>query len=152
MVWFSQEEAAATAMISKLIFSWADGIDRHEGLNLAPFIAADCRYVVRGMPRSGPEGVVEFYRGRLEEFKQKSAAPPTQRHAISNLLIEFIAPGKASARFLLTYYASAQKAPVTDFQGPMAVADCHMYCSLEDDKHWRISSFESVQSFVRAAT
>jgi SnoaL-like domain len=149
MVWLSHEEAAATAMISKLIISWAAELDRNDGVNLAPLIATDCRYMVRGIPRNGPKGVVDFYRGRLDELKQTPAGPPTQRHVVSNLLIDFNAPGKASVSFLLTYYASPQKPPVTDFQGPVAVADCHMDCSLEADDHWRISSFDSVQSFVR---
>lgn len=151
MVMFTDQEAAAAAAITKLIFSWASEIDHNEGVNLAPLIAADCRYMARGVPRSGPQGVVDFYKGRLEELQQTPAGAPTQRHVISNLIVDVTAPNKAKTSFLLTYYLSTMKPPCTDMNGPLAIADCWMDCSREADGHWRIASFDSVQNFIRAA-
>jgi len=152
MVMFTDQEATAVASITRLIFGWANEIDRNEGLGLAPYIAADCRYMARGVPRHGPQGVVEFYTTRLEDLKQTPAGPPTQRHVISNLIVDFTAPDRARVDFLLTYYFSTMQQPCTDMNGPLAVADVWMDCTREADGHWRISSFDSVQNFIRAAS
>ena len=151
MVWFSEEQSAAAVMIHQLITGWAHELDRNEGVTLAPFIADDCVYMARGVPRHGPEGVLRFYRERLAELNQQPAGPPTLRHVISNLLINFTGSDNASVDFLLTFYSSPKKPPVTDFQGPTAVADCHMDCSRGTDGRWRIASFDSVQNFVATA-
>ncbi len=149
LVWFTGEQSAAAAAIHQLINAWAATLDRSNGLDLGPLIAEECVYIVRGIPRRSRDDVLKFYCDRLAELERTPAGPPTQRHVISNLLLDFTADGKVGVDFLLTYYMSPKKPPVMDMQGPTAVADCHMDCSRAEDGHWRIASFDSVQSFVR---
>jgi SnoaL-like domain len=152
LIKLSQDEVAATVMITTLITRWATELDRNNGLTLAPLIAEDCSYTNRGIPRHSPAEVIQFYRDRLDELNRTPAGPPTQRHVITNLLMEFPEDGKASVDFLLTYYLSSQKPPVTDMDGPTAIADCHMDCSRDANGCWRIASFDSVQNFIRGSS
>jgi len=152
LIKLNQDDVAATLMITKLITRWATELDRNNGLTLAPLIAEDCSYTNRGISRHSPAEVIQFYRDRLDELNRTPAGPPTQRHVISNLLIDFLEDDKASADFLLTYYLSSQQPPVTDLDGPTAIADCHMDCSRDAKGYWRIASFDSVQNFVRKSS
>jgi hypothetical protein len=150
MVCLTSEQAHASAVIHQLITAWATELDRNNGLGIAPLLTEDCAYMARGSPRQGREEAARFYRERLAELTRSPDGPPTLRHVISNLLIDFAGDDRASVDFLLVYFSSPNKPPVLDFRGVTALADCHMDCRRDTDGHWRIASFDSTQSFVRA--
>lgn len=142
------EQTMTIVAVQQLIYSWARELDFNEGLGMSELIAQSCKYRVRGSVREGPEAVSSFYRERLEQLEQAGGAP-TQRHVVSNVIVAPDGPDRAEVTFSLVYFASSQKPPVTDFKGPIAVADCMMTCVREGDGHWRISMFDSSQSFQR---
>ncbi len=140
--------AVAIVAIQQLVYDWASELDVHDGVHMATLVSKDCTYHVRGMAREGRNAVVQFYAERLAELQAKGVTM-TQRHAISNIRIQFENDGEAQFTFLLTYYMSFSAAPVSGYTGPTAVADCSMRAVLEDG-NWRISFFDSVQTFKQA--
>ncbi len=149
MVQFTAEQAVAAASITQLVNLWASELDLNDGLSIAPMVAANCEYTVRGEPRQGREEVVKFYQQRMEEMQAAPTGLPFQRHVISNLLFQFNDDGRVDASFLLTYYAAFRKPPIEGFEGPVAVADCKMqFC--QEEGGWKIARFTSVQNFYRA--
>lgn len=148
MAKFEPGQALAAIAIQQLVNDWGEELDNHEGLNMGQLVSRDCTYHVRNAPRHGREAVVQFYAQRLKELQDKGVVM-TQRHAISNLRVRFASESEAEMTFLLTYYMSFSKPPVTDLSGPVAVADCQMRATLESDGHWRIAFFDSVQNFKR---
>lgn len=149
MVKLSTQQVADTVMIQQVVSAWATDLDRNEGLKLKPLLAEGCSYTVRGEPRHGPDEVIKFYEGRLAEFQKTPSGPPSMRHVVTNFVVDFAGEDEASATFLLTFYMSAQKIPVTDMDGPVAVADVDMKFRRETDGHWRIAFFDSIQTFVK---
>jgi hypothetical protein len=115
---------------------------------MAALVSKNCTYNVRGAARHGRDAVAQFYAERLAELQAKGTAM-TQRHAISNIRIHFESGSEARFTFLLTYYMAFSKPPVSGYTGPTAVADCSMRATLEDGS-WRISYFDSVQTFKQA--
>lgn len=146
MVWFSAEQTASIVTIQQLITAWATDLDKTGGAHLGPLLTDDTAYRCRADIRHGRDAVEDFYRQRGLEM---GATSPTMRHVVSNFLVTFGADDTARVDFLLTYYFSLSAAPVTDFTGPLALADVWMDVARGADGHWRIASFDSVQSFVR---
>ncbi len=149
MVKLSTQQVADTVMIQQLITAWATELDQKEGLSIRPLIAQDCAYTVRGEPRHGPDEVVKFYETRFAELEKTPNGTPTMRHVVTNFLIDFTGEDEASATFLLTFFLSPKKPPITDMDGPVALAEVDMKFRREADGHWRISYFDSVQTFQK---
>jgi hypothetical protein len=139
----------AIIAIQQLVHEWATELDVHDGIHMAGLVSKNCTYHVRGLAREGRDAVAQFYVDRLAEFQAKSIIM-TQRHAISNIRVQFDSDSEARFTFLLTYYMSFSEAPVSGYTGPTAVADCSMRAILENG-NWRISFFDSVQIFKQAA-
>jgi len=74
---------------------------------------------------------------------------PTQRHALSNLRVSFGGDAEASITFTLVYFTTAGMASGLNHADPAAVADVRVNCRRDDDGHWRISKFDSNQTFKR---
>ena len=138
----------AIIAIQQLVHDWASELDVNEGLHMAALVSRDCIYNVRGAPRHGRDAVAQFYAERLAELQAKGTVM-TQRHAISNIRVQFESDSEARFTFLLTYYMAFTTPPVAGYTGPTAVADCSMRGVLEDGS-WRISFFDSVQTFKQA--
>jgi uncharacterized protein (TIGR02246 family) len=144
---FELEQVASILAVQQLINEWGSELDVNEGLNMGPLVTEDCRYTVRGVERQGRDEVVKFYKARLAEFEATPAGTPTQRHVLSNMRISFKNADEARIDFLLTYYLGFSKPPVTTTATPVAVADVWMDVRRDADGHWRIASFDSVQTF-----
>lgn len=147
MAKFSLEEAASWIAIQQLINDWGYELDVNNGLNIAELVTQSCNYTVRGVARLSRDDVAAFYKGRLAEFPD---GPPTQRHAQTNLRVQFSSASKASITFTLIYFTTAMIAAGADAADPTAVADVVMDVERCDDGHWRIAMFDSSQCLVRS--
>jgi ketosteroid isomerase-like protein len=146
----TMEQSLAIASIQQLINDWAYELDVNNGLHIANLVTEDCHYVVRGAPRPGRAAVEQFYKERLASFaSQPGGAPPLQRHTLSNLRVSFHTATKVSITFTLVYFTTAGMSSGAKHADPAAVADVKMDCRRDADGEWRISMFDSGQSFVR---
>jgi hypothetical protein len=145
LVKFTNEQGAAWAAIQELINEWARDLDLHNGQHVGQFMADDVHYAVGATPRLGRADVEAFYRERLERLSATPEGPPTHRHMITNLCIEFRSATEASTTFSMIYFNSmyAQTRPEA-----MATADVRMIIRATDGD-WRIARFESNQPFHR---
>lgn len=146
MAKFTTEEALAWVAIQQLINDWGYELDINNGLNIADLVTEDCHYTVRAVPRLSRADVAAFYKGRIDEFPD---GPPVQRHAQTNLRVQFKSADEASITFTLIYFTTAMVAAGADPADPTAVADVRMDVKRCEDGHWRISLFDSAQSLVR---
>ncbi len=147
MAKFTTEEAVAWVAIQQLINDWGYELDVNNGLNIANLVTEDCNYTVRAVARSSREEVAAFYKSRITEFPD---CPPIQRHAQTNLRVQFKSAKEASITFTLVYFTMAMVAAGASPADPTAIADVVMDVQCCDDGHWRISMFDSAQSLVRA--
>ncbi len=148
MAKFTSQEAVAWVAIQQLINDWGYELDVNNGLNIADLVTEDCNYTVRAVPRLSRADVAAFYKTRLAEFPD---GPPVQRHAQTNLRVQFNSPCEASITFTLIYFTTAMIAAGADAADPTAVADVRMEVKCCDDGHWRISMFDSAQCLIRTA-
>lgn len=149
MAKFDAEQTAAIAAIQQVINEWGDELDKNDGLKMleADVLAEDCRYFVGGEWREGRAAVARFYKERKERLEAAGGAP-VMRHIMSNYRVTFTARDKAEVGFLLLFFARVGTPPF-DTCDPSAVADVRMECRCEADGHWRISRFDSGQTFRR---
>ncbi len=147
MAKFDIEQTMAWVAIQQLINDWGYELDVNNGLNIAGLVTEHCNYTVRGVPRLSRADVAAFYKGRIAEFP---GGPPVQRHAQTNLRVQFKTADQASITFTLVYFTTAMVAAGADPADPTAVADVVMDVERCDDGHWRIAMFDSAQSLVRA--
>jgi uncharacterized protein (TIGR02246 family) len=140
------EETIAWVAIQQLINQWGQELDVNNGLKIGDLVTEDCAYTVRGVERSGRGEVEAFYQARLGEFPD---GPPVQRHAQTNLVVEFTNPDAAAITFTLVYFTTAIVAAGASEADPCAVADVRMEVRRCADGHWRIALFDSAQSLVR---
>ena len=150
MAKLSMEQALARAELQELINAWAYELDMHNGLHISGLVTEDCIYILGGNPRNGRAAVEKFYQDRLTRLSAQPEGVPTQRHALSNLRVNFGSPTAASITFTLVYFTTAGMAAGLNHADPAAVADVRMDCRREDDGHWRIAKFDSNQTFRRA--
>ncbi len=149
MAKFSAEQAAAVAAVQQVINEWGDELDRNDGLKMleADVLTEDCRYFVGGEWREGRVAAAKFYAERKVRLEAAGGAP-VMRHIMSNYRVNFTGPADADVGFLLLFFAAVGTPPF-DTCNPMAVADVRMQCRREADGHWRISKFDSEQTFIR---
>jgi hypothetical protein len=147
---FDLEETRVVISVQQLINDWAQDLDLHNGLHIADLVTGDCNYNVGGARREGRPAVEKFYQERLQRLSAQPGGVPTQRHILSNLRVTFRNAGEVSITFSLVYFTTAGMASGLNHADPAAVADVRMDCRLEDDGHWRISMFDSNQTFRRA--
>jgi hypothetical protein len=147
---FSSEQSVAVTAIQQLIGDWAHDLDVHNGLHVPDLVTENCIYHVGGFRREGRVAVGQHYRDRLERLAAQPSGLPLQRHLVSNLRVSFRSESEVSITFGLLYFmvTGASGAPVPTL--PVAVADVRMECQRCDDDEWRISAFDSNQTFVRA--
>jgi ketosteroid isomerase-like protein len=143
------EQALAVASIQHLIHDWAYELDVNNGLHIANLVTEDCHYVVRNAPRLGRAAVEQFYKERLATLSAQPAGVPTQRHTLSNLRVKFRSSTDVSITFTLVYFTTAGMTSGLGHADPAAVADVRMDCRRDADGEWRISKFDSNQTFQR---
>lgn len=146
MAQFTIEQTMAWVAIQQLINEWGRELDANNGLGIGPLVTEDCKYTVRAVERHGRGEVEAFYAGRLAEFPD---GPPVQRHAQTNLVVDFTGPDSADIAFTLVYFTTAIVAAGASEADPCAVADVEMKVRRDRDGHWRIAAFDSAQSLVR---
>ncbi len=146
MAKFTPDEAVAWVAIQQLINDWGYELDVNNGLQIADLLTETCSYTVRGVPRLSRADVAAFYQARLSEFPD---GPPIQRHAQTNLRVQFKNADEASITFTLIYFTTAIVAAGASEADPCAVADVVMDVKRCEDGHWRIAMFDSAQSLVR---
>lgn len=149
MARFTAEQAHAVVEIQQLINDWGYELDLSNGKNVGDLVTEDCVYVVRGEARNGRAAVVRFYADRLAQLTGTPEGVPTNRHAISNLRVDFRSAGEASITFSLTFFSTLGVAAGTDHADPALYADVRMVCRREADGHWRIARFDSTPVFRR---
>lgn len=149
MAKFSAEQAAAVAAIQQVINEWSDELDRNDGLKMstADVLTQDCRYNVGGEWREGLAATAKFYTDRKARLEAAGGAP-VMRHLITNYRVKLTSDEHAEVGFLLLFFAAVGTPPF-DTCDPAAVADVRMECRRESDGHWRISMFDSGQTFRR---
>jgi len=152
MAKFTIEQALVVAEVQQLINDWARELDVHNGLHIAGLVTEDCAYSVGGAAHQGRESVAKFYNDRLARLTAKPQGVPTQRHTLSNLRVEFRASDEVSITFSLVYFTTAGMASGLNHADPAAVADVRMNCRRDSDAEWRISKFDSNQTFRRVPT
>ncbi len=145
----TMEQSLVIASVQQLINDWAYELDVNNGLHIAGLVTEDCKYVVGGVPREGRAGVEKFYRDRLERLSAQPDGVPTQRHMLSNLRVSFRSATEVSITFSLLYFTTAGMTSGLNHADPAATADVRMDCRQESDSHWRISAFDSNQTFKR---
>jgi ketosteroid isomerase-like protein len=143
------EQSLVIASVQHLINDWAAELDVNNGLNIAGLVTEDCSYNVGGAMRQGRPEVEKFYRDRLARLSAQPEGVPTQRHTLSNLRVSFRAAKEVSITFTLVYFTSAGMASGLNHADPAAVADVRMNCRRDADGEWRISMFDSNQTFKR---
>jgi uncharacterized protein (TIGR02246 family) len=147
MAKFDNGQTMAWVAIQQLINDWGYELDVNNGLQIADLVTEQCSYTVRAVERKSREEVAAFYKDRIAEFPD---GPPVQRHAQTNLRVQFSSADEAAITFTLVYFTMAMVAAGADPADPTAVADVRMNVKRCDDGHWRISLFDSAQSLVRA--
>ena len=150
MAKFTIEQAVTAAAVQQLINDWAHELDVHNGLHISDLVTEDCTYILGGTPRNGRAAVAQFYQDRLKRLSAQPQGVPTQRHALSNLRINFRSADAVSITFTLVYFTTAGMASGLNHADPAAVADVRMDCRREADGEWRIALFDSNQTFKRA--
>ena len=143
------EQSIAFAAVQQLINEWAHELDIHNGLHIADLVTEDCSYMGRGTELKGRDAVVKFYKDRLEQLSATPAGVPIHRHTLSNLIVTFGSASEVSITFTLLYFTTAGMASGTNHADPAAVADVRMNCRCDADGEWRISKFDSNQTFRR---
>jgi hypothetical protein len=146
MAKFTVEQAADWVAIQQLTNDWGYELDVNNGLNIGDLVTEECSYTVRAVERKTREEVKAFYKGRIAEFPD---GPPIQRHAQTNLRVQFDGADTADITFTLVYFTTAIVAAGASEADPCAVADVRMRCQRCEDGHWRIAMFDSEQSLVR---
>ena len=149
MAKFDQEQTIAVASIQQLINDWAFELDVNNGLQISDLVTTDCVYTVAGSTRQGRTEVAKFYQERMQRLSAQPNAIPTQRHTLSNLRVSFHKSDSVSITFTLVYFTTAGMASGLNHADPAAVADVRMDCRRDSDGHWRISKFDSNQTFKR---
>lgn len=150
MAKFNADQVAGVLAIKQAIYEWGDELDLHNGLSMVErdCLTKDVEYFVGGEWRHGLDAVKEFYEGRVKAQKEAGALM-VMRHCISNLKVTFTSDSHAKADFLLQFFAKAGEPPFHGYCDPLAVADVWMECRKDEDGHWRISKFDSTQTFIR---
>lgn len=146
------EQLPIIASVQQLINDWAYELDVNNGLKISDLVTEDCSYNVAGSLRQGRAAVEQFYRERLERLSAQPGGVPTQRHMLSNLRVNFRSDKEVSITFSLLYFTTAGMASGTNHADPAAVADVRMDCRQDADGEWRISKFDSNQTFRRVVS
>jgi hypothetical protein len=144
------EQTVAFAAIQLLTNEWATELDVHNGLHISDLVTEDCNYTVGGSPRLGRAAVEKFYQERLKRLSALPEGVPTQRHILSNLRATFRSADEAAITFSLVYFTTAGMKSGLNHADPAAVADVRMNCQRDGQGEWRISMFDSNQTFRRA--
>jgi len=146
---FSAEQVADVMAIKQVIYEWGDELDVREGLAMieTDVLTEDCQYFVGGEWRDGRAEAAKFYSDRYERLKEADAVP-LMRHFITNLKVSFTSEAHVKADFLLLFFAKVGEAPLMECD-PLASADVWMECSRDAGGDWRISRFDSKQTFIR---
>lgn len=152
MAKFTIEQALVVAEVQQLINDWAHELDVNNGLQIAALVTEDCTYTVGGAAHQGRASVAKFYNDRLARLSALPQGVPTQRHTLSNLRVEFRASNEVSITFSLVYFTTAGMASGLNHADPAAVADVRMNCRRDAEGEWRISKFDSNQTFRRVPT
>lgn len=151
MAKFTVEQAADVIAVQQVINEWGDELDQNSGLKIleADVLTEDCRYNVGGEMREGRAAAAKFYVDRAERLKA-AGGMPVMRHVHTNFRVSITGADTARANFMLLFFVGAGEPP---FLGaacdPVALAEVWMDCRRDADGQWRISSFDSVQTFRR---
>lgn len=143
------EQSLVIASVQQLINDWAQELDINNGLKIADLVTEDCHYTVRGAPRLGRAAIEQFYQERLQQLSAQPGGAPVQRHTLSNLRVNFGSDTEVSISFTLVYFTTAGMKSGLNHADPAAVADVRMNCRRDKDSQWRISKFDSEQTFRR---
>jgi hypothetical protein len=146
---FTVEQAQTSAAVQQLINDWATELDINNGLNVSGLVTEDCNYSVGGTPRLGRAAVAGFYQERLKRLSAQPDGPPTQRHILSNLRLNFRNADQVSITFSLVYFTTAGMKSGLNHADPAAVADVRMDCRRDQAGEWLIAMFDSNQTFKR---
>jgi ketosteroid isomerase-like protein len=144
---FTLEQAASVAAINQVINQWAVELDINDGLAIASLVTEDVEYQM-GASKSRAE-VEAFYQSRFERLSALPEGKPVQRHALSNLIVTFTSDTEAAITFTLIYFTTAGMTSGINHADPAAVADVRMRLRADAEGDWRISYFDSGQSFKR---
>ena len=150
MAKFTLEQTAAIAAIQQVVNEWGNELDQNDGLKMteADVLTEDCRYNVGGAWRAGRAEAAQFYTERKPRLEAQGGAP-VMRHIISNFRVSFESETQAKVGFLLLFFAKVGTPPFTDYCDPLALAEVRMECRRDADGEWRISYFDSGQTFRR---
>jgi SnoaL-like domain len=147
---FAPEQVADVLAVQQLVNEWATELDVNNGLKIAELLTEDCRYNVGGEWRKGRAEAVKFYVERIPRLAATPGGVPVLRHVLCNPRVTFTSATEAGIAFGLVYFSTAALQMGLKAADPLAVADVSMTARKESDGHWRLSSFDSVQTLTRA--
>jgi hypothetical protein len=147
---FSAEQAAAVAAIQQVINEWGDELDQNSGRKIteAQVLTDDVEYFVGGEWRTGVAATAQFYHERWDRLIAAGGAP-VMRHLHTNYRVSFLAEDHARVNFLLLFFAKVGEPPFVGYCDPLAVANVRMECRRDASGDWKISRFDSDQTFQR---
>ena len=150
MAQFSTEQAAAVAAIQQVINEWGDELDQNSGLRMAEagVLTNDVQYFVGGEWRDGLAATAQFYKDRWDRLEAAGGAP-VMRHLHTNYRVRFAAEDHAQVNFMLLFFAKVGTPPFVGYCDPLAVANVRMECRRDASGDWKISRFDSDQTFAR---
>lgn len=151
MAKFTPEQATAYVAIQQLIHDWATELDIDNGAGIEHLITPDIRYTLGPNVFEGIEAVKGFYASRNARLSATPEGLPIHRHALSNLRVAFLSDTHAKITFGLIYFSTLGQATGQDHADPAAFADVRMEVRADADGDWRISFFDSGQTFRRVA-
>jgi len=148
MAKFTTQQAADVIAIQQVINEWGDELDQNSGLKIteSDVLTEDCRYNVGGEWREGRAAAAQFYVERWDRLAAAGGAP-VMRHLHTNFRTTFTSADTAETRFMLLFFAKVGTPPFDGYCDPLAVAEVRMETRREPDGEWRISLFDSFQTF-----
>jgi hypothetical protein len=147
---FSADQATAVAAIQQVINEWGDELDQNSGLKMmdANVLTDDVQYFVGGEWRDGIAATAKFYADRWDRLTAGDGAP-VMRHLHTNYRVSFLAEGNAKVNLMLLFFAKVGEPPFVGYCDPLAVANVRMECRRDARGDWKISRFDSDQTFAR---
>lgn len=150
MAKFTAEQAISVLAIQQVIHEWSHELDQNSGLKIseADVLTEDCRYFIADAWQEGRAAAAKYYADRWARLGNGKDAP-VMRHLHSNYRVSFNDADNATVGFSLLFFAGVGEPPMVGHCDALAVAEVWMECRREADGHWRISEFNSRQTFRR---
>ena len=125
-------------------------VDSHGGADAHSFYTADGLFAVGDNEVRGSDRIREFYAWRGRRGMETVRSLRTTRHLISNFWVEATGEREAKAFGVVSFHDGAGRAPVSQSNPPVMIADLLNTCVLDQDGAWRFKSHRLRPVFMGA--